>query len=158
MLDLQFPGLAKKRFRGDGEKFGGIGGAIGAEQGRFTGFNFLPEPFVFGLQHARPIGVMVFAGAQGFAIGAGDRPQQGCAVGVAILKIELVGEFMDDDIGAAMGGKIFADFGPGEHDGAVRPGFTGARLMDFSQDAMAEMTCDGGDIAGGIYEDGSEVG
>ncbi len=80
------------------------------------------------------------------------------AVGVALLLVELVSEFVDHHIAAIVrDGRAFERVFPGNHDLALRPGFPGKRLPFLLQHARGFGTQSLDDESARIDEDLPEV-
>ena len=108
--------------------------------------DIIPQFLVFVMKGAGPGCVLVGGGGLD---GGGE----------AIFLIELVGEFVDDDV--VRGGVGVAggeDVVPGEDDGAIGPGFAGTGFVGFGDDPAVGTLDTGGDEGVGIDQDGDDTG
>ena len=84
--------LLEEAFRGDGEEFRRICGAVFTEDSFMTRFAVLPQALVIGTQNARPyeISIVPFADAVS--------RQQWSAINHSVLLVELVGKFVQNQV------------------------------------------------------------
>jgi len=87
----QCRGLLEEVFADDGKEFGRVGGGIGVDEADLTACQAPPQGGEFGTQHLRPLPVGV------------TPAEPGRAIGVAARLVELVREFVDDDVVAVVG-------------------------------------------------------
>ena len=111
-------GAFEEKFGGDREELGGVGGAVGIEEGFAVVLDRFDEFVVGALHDGGPLTV------GGLAFGEGlSRKESGGAIDGAVLLVELMGEFVEGDVVPVAGVAIATlDRTPGEDDGAGGPG------------------------------------
>lgn len=140
-------GSLEEGFGGDGEEFGGIGGAVAVEQGGNAGGIGGLQGGEFDAHDAGPGSFFI------------ARAEERSAVGGEVFEVELVSEFVKDEV-FAIGGIKGATFGrvPGEDEGAHGTGgFAEKAFAALLPDVVADGVGSIDNEAGGIDEDGEEA-
>ena len=137
----------KKALRRDGEELGGVFGGIRPQQRRFIFVNVTAQALVIFMKGPCP-------GDKG-----GTLLKDCAAVAFAVRAVELVGEFVEDDVVAIVNiGCIPADVIPGEHHGAMMPGFAEADVKPFFHDPAGKVPGFLCDVSRGINKYGAQAG
>ena len=124
MTFLEHPRLLEKALCRHGEKLGRIGGPVIVKHGGAAEPAIALQSFVLGIEHASPRQVL----AALF--------QERSAVDRAILAVQLVGKFMQDEVLSVVDvRRSVLDVVPGENDNSTGPGFSEAGGFALEHDA-----------------------